>query len=164
MMKLYGADNEKQSLQELRYKIFAVATTVAKKELSLKTLAPTAAVLKQHAKRVYYQMQIWLGFELDPVLWGWKRTTNMLIPIMNTEPIAPKDLVEMVFCGCKTNCSTARCKCKKAGLKCSYSCTNCNGQICENASNSTKVILENDVEEREIEEADILPDDIASIL
>ncbi|OXU32211.1 hypothetical protein TSAR_008005 [Trichomalopsis sarcophagae] len=125
------------------------AGTIAKKELSLSSLPPTDSVLREHAKRVYYQMQIWLGFDLDPVLWGWKRTSNMLLPIMNPKPVAPIELLEMIFCGCKINCNTSRCSCKKAGIKCSYSCKNYNGQSCENASNSHKVILESDTEERQ---------------
>ncbi|XP_031787371.1 uncharacterized protein LOC116417610 isoform X1 [Nasonia vitripennis] len=149
MIRMYGADDQKLTLHELRYKTFCTSTAIAKKELSLSSLPPTDSVLREHAKRVYYQIQIWLGFDLDPVLWGWKRTSNMLLPIMNPKPVAPIELLEMIFCGCKTNCNTSRCSCKKAGIKCSYSCKNCNGQSCENASNSHKVILESDTEERQ---------------
>ncbi|XP_031788953.1 uncharacterized protein LOC116417917 isoform X1 [Nasonia vitripennis] len=155
MIIMYGADDQKLTLHELRYKIFCTSTAIAKKELSLSSLPPTDSVLREHAKRVYYQMQIWLGFDLDPVLWGWKRTSNMLLPIMNPKPVAPVELLEMIFCGCKTNCNTSRCSCKKAGIKCSYSCKKCNGQSCENASNSHKVILESDTEERQDDIDDI---------
>ncbi|OXU23828.1 hypothetical protein TSAR_008354 [Trichomalopsis sarcophagae] len=110
-------------------------------------LPPTIPVLKEHAKRVYYQMQFWLGFNLNPEDWGWRRTSNMLLPIINTKPVAPKELLEMVFCGCKIYCNTSRCSCKKAGIKCSYSCKNCNGQSCENAADIRNVILESDVED-----------------
>ncbi|XP_031781568.1 uncharacterized protein LOC103317128 [Nasonia vitripennis] len=82
-------------------------------------------------------------------------TSNMLLPIMNPKPVAPIELLEMIFCGCKTNCNTSRCSCKKAEIKCSYSCKNCNGQSCENTSNSHKVILESDTEERQDDIDDI---------
>lgn len=96
IMHLYGEGDDKLSLHELRYKTFCTSTAVTKKELSLSMLPPTAPVLKEHAKRVYYQMQFWLGFNLNPEDWGWRRTSNMLLPIINTKTVAPKELLEMV--------------------------------------------------------------------
>lgn len=72
-------------------------TATAKKGFSLASLPPTDSALKEHAKRVYLQVQVSLGFDnLNPKLWGWKRTSTMLIMVMNTEPIAPEKLLKIV--------------------------------------------------------------------
>lgn len=92
IMKLYCTNNENASLHEVRYKIFCTSIADKKKKLSLSPLPPTDAALKEHVKRVYYQMQMWLGFPLDPLLWGWKKARNMLLPISNTKPVSPKEL------------------------------------------------------------------------
>lgn len=39
-----------------------------------------------------------------------------------------------MFCSCATNCANKRCGCRKAGLRCSNFCSNCNGISCSNAS------------------------------
>lgn len=39
-----------------------------------------------------------------------------------------------MFCGCLSNCANKRCGCRKAGLRCSNFCSNCNGISCSNAS------------------------------
>ncbi|CAH2101244.1 unnamed protein product [Euphydryas editha] len=33
----------------------------------------------------------------------------MMLPTMSTSDPAPQELIEKVFCGCKTNCTSARC-------------------------------------------------------
>ena len=35
---------------------------------------------------------------------------------------APEAAIEMVACGCKSGCTTNRCKCKKNSLKCTEMC------------------------------------------
>ncbi|XP_063984064.1 uncharacterized protein LOC135166046 isoform X2 [Diachasmimorpha longicaudata] len=37
-----------------------------------------------------------------------------------------------IFCGCKSNCTSARCSCKKTDLQCNESCKFCHGQTCDN--------------------------------
>lgn len=76
---------------------FVYQLQVQKKKFSLAVLPLTDAALKEHTKRVYYQIQLWLGHDsINPELWGWKRSGNILIPIMTTKMIAPKELLEIV--------------------------------------------------------------------
>ena len=60
------------------------------------------------------------GNKLDPV----KMLAHM--------EIAPKEVMNIVSCGCKTGCTTLACTCKKHDLSCSIFCK-CKGQLfCEN--------------------------------
>lgn len=61
---------------------------------------------------------------------------------------------EQVFCSCKTNCSSARCGCKKSGLKCNQFCRNCQGQSCDNASTTSFLLEEDENKDKEEEEHD----------
>nr|CAI5854630.1 unnamed protein product [Callosobruchus analis] len=56
-------------------------------------------------------------------------------------PPAPDELLNTIFCNCKSGCGS-RCGCRKAGLQCSLACGQCNGQVCLNA-----VAYETDVNE-----------------
>lgn len=95
IMYLYDAGDQNLSLQELRYKIFCLLTGTSKKGFSLAFLPPTDSALLEHAKRVYYQVQVWLGRDdLNPEFWGWKRTSTMFIPVMSNNSIAPEDLLK----------------------------------------------------------------------
>lgn len=86
--------------------------------------------------RVYYQVQTWLGNQLNPEDWGWKLIDNTLEPIKTLLPPAPEKLLNTIFCNCKKGCS-AKCGCKKVGLQCTPACTNCQGQSCSNVQLST---------------------------
>ena len=44
----------------------------------------------------------------------------------------PQDLLKMIRCSCKKKCDK-RCSCRKAGLKCSVSWSECLGAFCLNA-------------------------------
>ena len=58
-------------------------------------------------------------------------------------PIAPDSILSFINCGCKTGCSTNRCSCKKAGLKCSDLCK-CEG--CENSTGKDSLDDEEDID------------------
>lgn len=97
IFNLYGQSNtEKLTLGELRYKIFSSSAAAFKKEVILASLPPTESALREHTKRVYYQIQQWLGNNLNPDDWGWRRTLFMMIPIMSNAEPAPKELIEKV--------------------------------------------------------------------
>lgn len=137
----------------LRYDCFMEGVRHGNSELRLANLPPTETALKYHAYRVYYQVQQWYGNDLNPEIWGWKKTKNMLMPIMTTMKPAPDELIKLIFCGCeKTNC-TKRCKCKSAGLQCTDFCKQCNGESCNNPQNSPSLdFSEDDGDNNEAEE------------
>lgn len=90
----------------------------------------------EHSFRTYHQVQAWLGQDLSPELWGWKQTeSNLLFPVQTKEPAAPEEILKLIFCRCTTDCSSARCGCRKASMLCSTICHNCNGS-CTNGIHS----------------------------
>ncbi|CAH2085134.1 unnamed protein product [Euphydryas editha] len=144
ILHLYGhGDTDNLGIGDLRYNLFTASAAAFKKEVVLASLPPTESSLREHTKRVYYQIQIWLGNTLNAEEWGWRKTLFMMLPTMSTSDPAPQELIEKVFCGCKTNCTSARCSCKKSGLKCNQFCKSCYGQSCDNAT-ITEIVLEDD--------------------
>lgn len=76
-------------------------------------------------------MQAWLGRNMDPTNWGWKIHKGKLFPVKTTGDVAPNDILQQIFCNCKTLCDRG-CSCKKLGLRCSSKCGNCYGLACKN--------------------------------
>ena len=54
------------------------------------------------------------------------------MPIKTDMPPAPKDLLNIFRCNCKTGCSTKRCTCRRHALECTPACGECRGLSCSN--------------------------------
>ncbi|GBP43449.1 hypothetical protein EVAR_16023_1 [Eumeta japonica] len=128
----------------LRYKQFAKAVT--KSTFNLSSLPPTQDTARFHTFRVYHQVQSWLGNYNDPEDWGWKKCGKLLMPVQNSKPPAPPELLKLIFCKCKGNCG-AMCGCRKAGMKCSAVCFHCSGETCSNVIELSELINENDFDD-----------------
>ncbi|XP_044579087.1 uncharacterized protein LOC123261518 [Cotesia glomerata] len=135
LLSMYGAPKKTTCLDKHRYACF-VKNTKNKKQVQLACLPPTSVAAHQHLFRIYYQVQVWLGYQLDPTDWGWKLVNNILEPVQTLLPPAPEKLLNTIFCNCKKGCS-AKCGCKKVGLSCSLACTNCQGWSCSNIESQT---------------------------
>lgn len=128
-----GADGE--SMDGLRYKRFCEKTTTSTSSVEPHSIPPTSAALKYHSLRVYYQVQEWLGVDtLDPKEWGWKVCEERMVPLTTDLEPAPRELLEIIKCSCRTGCSNLRCSCRKNGLPCTFGCGECKG-VCSNISN-----------------------------
>lgn len=125
-----GKKSINKDLNELRYLCFKKESN--KKNFSLVLLPPTESAAAQHCFRTYYQVQQWLGKELDPKDWGWHMKQNGLEPIQTNDILLPDSLLKIISCKCAKDC-TKSCGCVKHGLKCSEYCANCSGQTCNNA-------------------------------
>lgn len=123
---LYGGDITKDTLDYFRYKSFITSTSI-----NLARLPPTQDAAGHHAARCYLQVQKWRGVNLNPTDWGWKLSSQGLIPITTTMDPAPPALLRKISCKCKKGCSGG-CSCRKAGLHCSVLCQSCGGQTCNN--------------------------------
>lgn len=132
LLAIYNAPKSENCIDRLRYAQF-IKLTKLNKPVQLSTLPPTSAAALQHFNRVYYQVQTWLGHDLEPQNWGWIMRDEFLEPVMTMNPPAPEELLNTIFCNCKNGCGS-RCGCRKAGLQCSLACGQCNGQACLNAS------------------------------
>lgn len=130
--------------------------------MQLSNLPPTRSAAHQHLNRTYFQIQKWLGQDLNPLDWGWKLKNESLEPITTTSKPAPDELLDSIFCNCKNGCGP-RCGCRKSGLKCSLACGHCNGQACfnteyvdlEEINSFGAEVIEAEVEERCDENNDI---------
>ena len=97
------------------------------KSRTLENIPPTQAALKQHINRTCYQANCWnQALDLDPGMpepsdWGLAKEPSAWQPIGTIPPEASKSCHELIHCRCKKGC-TGRCKCAKAGLKCTALC------------------------------------------
>ncbi len=153
---LYGYDSN--NINDVRVDMFTTPMAKKKPPPESQYLPPTADALEKHLKRANYQSYIWKhALEADPVLpslnkSGWIKTQDKLeIDWMENEP-APVAVLELISCGCKTDCSSKRCTCNKSGLACTDAC-NCSND-CANTRNDDQNNLDEDEEESEPETSD----------
>lgn len=126
------------TLNQLRFEKYKKATT--KSSFTFENIPPTEDAATQHCYRAYYQLQTWLGNKLTATDWGWKQNEQGLAPKFTEQELIPEVLLKTICCGCTTDCGSARCSCRKHGLKCTSLCTNCHGS--EKCTNAEKVIYE----------------------
>ena len=86
---------------------------------------------------------------------GWEIKDGQVLVKWMTMPVAPDGILEDVKCGCKSGCSTRRCACVKAELKCTglcgfNGCVNFDGE-----DNSMTVDGENDEFDDDVEADDV---------
>jgi hypothetical protein len=110
------------------------------------TLPPTRGAFINHVKRAHYCTHLWKNSIiatpelLDPVHYGWILVEKVYIPIMTDKPAAPKAILELVKCGCKKGCISAKCSCRSNNLVCSELCS-CY-ETCENVASLLPVVLD----------------------
>jgi hypothetical protein len=109
------------------------------------SLPPTSDAAKYHSLRVYCQIQQWKGsgVAISPTEWGCSESNGGLVPVQTNLPPAPQELLRVIRCNCKSDCSGPRCTCKKHDVECSPACGNCRGSGC---SNSNRLLLDEDDE------------------
>lgn len=150
------------ALDPLRFLAFkeSVVKTGQKTQVFLSSLPPTDDAAEFHIKRVYLQIQTWLGFEVNPEEWGWKLNgeNNGYVPIFMSKNPLPDDLQKIMFCSCTTGCGGS-CGCRKAGLHCTMACKNCCGNDCENCNPAGAISVENDEEEAGANTLDFVSDE-----
>ncbi|CAH1106696.1 unnamed protein product [Psylliodes chrysocephalus] len=99
------------------------------------TVSTKVDAIQQHLKRVYFQVQQWLHGDqltMDPTKWGWRKEGDTLVPVQMEEKPAPKNIMELILCGCKGDCKLNNCSCRKHGLSCNLACKICEGSTCLN--------------------------------
>ena len=101
-----------------------------------KSLPPTSAAAKFHSRRVFLQVNQWKDPKCDLLAeeWGWVRKDTGLHPVLMDMTPAPAELLKIIWCNCTADCATARCTCKKHGMKCSMACGHWQGSSCSNAN------------------------------
>jgi len=144
-----------ESLNNLRFTLFSKK----KEPLKIKSLPPTDKAAIEHVKRVRLQVLIWRAADpSDPPAtnlstFGWKIEDGIPVPVRGTV-VAPKELLELVACGCKSvpPCSRANCSCWSAGVSCTSYCKCEAKEHCVNGhTKKTEHAVETD-EEEELDE------------
>lgn len=92
ILSLYGAPSKAHDLNTLRYNSF-IKATAKNTSVLLSSLPPTTDAAFEHLKRVYLQIQVWLGNDVVIENWGWKYSNNMYIPITMNQLPAPDNLL-----------------------------------------------------------------------
>lgn len=121
-----------KTIPELRWHLFCKHMAESDK------LPPALGALRQHVLRVHIQARVWAQAsialqepQLDPLQNGYhKDSDGQLKPTMTDALPAPKAIIEMVSCQCKSGCSSARCSCRTKNLSCTDLCQ-C-GSECQN--------------------------------
>lgn len=72
------------------------------------------------------------------------------MPIPTLDPLAPENLLKLVFCNCKIDCAQ-RCDCRRGGLPCTAMCGKCIGEACSNRPS----MLADEEEQSEIQECSL---------
>lgn len=149
---LYNGRVSSDDLNKTRFncykKVIAKQPVFGKFDLSV--LPPTSGAAKQHSYRVFHQVQSWRGVELPATDWGWKKKEGQLLPIPTLDPLAPENLLKLVFCNCKIDCAQ-RCDCRRGEFPCTAMCGKCNGEACSNRPS----MLADEEEQSEIQECSL---------
>ena len=121
-----------------------VRTDRARIDSSLLPQSPRAAYY--HGLHEYHQIKVWKALsetDLEPTQWGWKLRNESFVPIMRDQEPGSSDLLKVVRCTCKEMCDK-RCSCRKAGLRCTSSCKESHGLICNNSEQIEETYNNND--------------------
>ena len=117
---LYNA-SKASSVNEARHILFF-------KKGKPEALPPTSDALHHHIKRAHYQSMVWkkahdaIQVLPSPCDWGWETTDAGVKPVLMTAEAIPPSSMEMIYCNCRTQCKSQRCKCRKAKLLCTALC------------------------------------------
>ena len=92
----------------LHYSHFQEKVSRSSKYAEAKNLPPTAAAMKYHTFRVFFffQLELWKGNpgNLKPTEWGWKIVDGHMVAMQTDLLPAPKKLIQVFRCVCKTGC------------------------------------------------------------
>ena len=123
--------NGPQTLPKLRWKLFR------SKNLEGEMLPPTRGALLLRIIRSNFISRRDKSYrETRPQLPlleqnGWNYENQMYTPLMCLLPPAPKAIIELTKCGCKSACSRKSCTCLRNEIPCAPLCK-CASVICEN--------------------------------
>ena len=130
--QMYDQKHKGKNINDLRYRLFC------RKQSRNEDLPPTTDSLRQHIKRANYQCLVWkLALQSQPLIPspvgnGWCITEGEMHPVLMTLDPAPKALLNVITCACKTSGCRGRCTCSSEGLICTAACNCEGGETCHN--------------------------------
>ena len=151
MLALYGGKPD-EKLGSLRYEAYCRMSL--SRCFQPERSPPSESAARMHTMRVHYQVVIWSCLDdcdIDPTCWGWKMESYRLVPIQIDGEIAPENVLKVVRCNCRGDCSSALCSCRKHGLHCVSACGKCHGADCSNIRVGTDPSVDADTSDSENE-------------
>ncbi len=97
IVSLYGG-KKTETLADLRARKFTEKVASSATSVQAQSLPPTSDAVRIHSRRVYYQAQIWMGSELNPIDWGWRLADERLEPHRMDLMAAPEFLLKIIRC------------------------------------------------------------------
>ena len=141
--ELYSPGSSLQQIRKIKYHKM-VSSDRASIDPAL--LPPPSRAAYYHDLRVCHQMNVWRQLsddDIDLLSWGWKISNGKYSPIMTDIETGPPDILKIIRCGCKGSCNS-RYSCRKAGVKCAFSCKECHGVTCSNVIEDLDLIHRED--------------------
>lgn len=148
---VFGGTATGADLDAMRLRLLKKKDVHKGQVIDYRTLPPTSDTADHHGRRVFLQVQDWLGDQsLDPADHGWLLKDHPLFgpgagdlkayfPKWTVKGALPPGLVQIISCGCKTNCSKAQhCRCLRAKQACTELCKHCKGTEDNPCVNTTK--------------------------
>ena len=111
----------------------------------------TSCVLINNQSTIWRQADNHIQLLDNPENQGWKLDSfGSYRAVGFTNLVAPKDILELVKCGCTTGCHGNRCRCSKNKLPCTGMCE-C--QSCENREKECFVVGDgdDDIDEKDVD-------------
>ena len=142
---VYCKTSKSQSLKELRWELFCKGKEAEK-------LPPTQATLIPHVSRANYVCHCWKNCRRSmqalptPEGHGWLSENDNCVPVLCLKKPAPNEMLELIKCGCKSDCATGHCSCRKNNLKCTpaCSCEDCSNQECQSYFDDNDIDYDSD--------------------
>lgn len=128
-----------------------------------KTLPPTERNAHLHGQRAHLQVLLWKAADcphppaVEITNFGWnilnrdaKEGEEVVMPVLDTSPVAPPALMDVISCGCKaeTPCTTVKCSCAAEGLTCTSYCVcgGCEGTCCNPLTPQAQQEMDEDID------------------
>ena len=148
---VFGGAATQADLDAMRLRLLKKKDVHKGQVIDYRTLPPTSDTADHHGRRVFLQVQDWLGDQsLNPAEHGWLLKDHPLFgpgagdlkvyfPKWTVKGALPAGLVQIISCGCKTDCSKAQhCRCLRAKQDCTELCKHCDGTVDNPCANRNK--------------------------
>ena len=103
LMQLIYGDISK-SRGELRY--IAFRKQIAKGKVTPERVPTSEGARKQHSRRTFSTLREWILLNVNLQPHGWELRDDGFYPVYSTNPVAPIELLKLIYCNCKGNCLT----------------------------------------------------------
>ena len=130
MQLIYG--DISKSRGELR--CIAYRKQIEKGKVTPERIPTSEGAGKQHSRRTFSTLREWILLNVNLQPHSWELRDDGFYPVYSTDPVAPIELLKLMYCNCKGNCLTNMCSYFKNNVKCMPGiCGSCDDPLyCDN--------------------------------